>query len=57
MSRTLGGTVLSILVFAAGAAKAQPDRPLPLDPLTLSERALADSIVPGNVWSQTPLYP
>jgi Cu2+-containing amine oxidase len=45
MSRTLGATALVILVFSAGIANAQPERPLPLDPLTLSERASADSIV------------
>jgi Cu2+-containing amine oxidase len=45
MGRTIGTTALIILVLSAGAAKAQPDRPLPLDPLTLQERALTDSIV------------
>jgi len=45
MSRTIGPTALIILVFSAGVAKAQPERPLPLDPLTASERALTDTIV------------
>jgi Cu2+-containing amine oxidase len=45
MSRTIGATALIILVFSAGVAKAQPERPLPLDPLTASERALTDTIV------------
>jgi Cu2+-containing amine oxidase len=45
MSRTISATALVILVLSAGAAKAQPERPLPLDPLTASERALTDTIV------------
>jgi Cu2+-containing amine oxidase len=45
MGRTISTTALVILVLSAGAANAQPDRPLPLDPLTPQERALADTIV------------
>jgi hypothetical protein len=45
MGRTISTTALVILVLSAGAAKAQPDRPLPLDPLTAEERALTDTIV------------
>src|SRR3982074_1945362 len=43
MGRTIGTTAMLILVLSAGVAKAQPDRPLPLDPLTAPERALTDS--------------
>lgn len=45
MSRTFGTTVVLVLVLSAAVAKAQPDRPLPLDPLTAGERALTDTIV------------
>lgn len=45
MSRITGVTALIILASSAGIAKAQPERPLPLDPLTASERALTDTIV------------
>ena len=45
MSRTIGPTMILVLALSAGVAKAQPDRPLPLDPLTAQERALTDTIV------------
>lgn len=45
MSRTIGTTAVLVLVLSAGEARAQPDRPLPLDPLTARERALTDTIV------------
>ena len=45
MSRTIGTTAVLVLVLSAAVAKAQPDRPLPLDPLTPGERALTDTIV------------
>ena len=45
MRQTIGATVLLVLGLTASVAHAQPDRPLPLDPLTSRERALTDSII------------
>jgi hypothetical protein len=38
------GTAFLLLVLLGAAANAQPERPLPLDPLTPRERALTDTI-------------
>ena len=45
MSRTLGMFMLLTIGLFAPSLGAQPDRPLPLDPLTPRERALADTVV------------
>lgn len=45
MSRAVSTMVVFVLGLLAAPANAQPDRPLPLDPLTPGELARADSIV------------
>jgi Cu2+-containing amine oxidase len=49
----MSGAVSTIVVFVLGltaaVANAQPDRPLPLDPLTPGELARADSVVRSDV--------